>query len=75
MKNLNLNGKYIKKLLLKSSNEKWSRKLYKRSDLNSLYKIKLKFSKKKIDRIIRATNTKLFKPYIEILNYKFFYNE
>lgn len=66
------NPKNINKLKLKSSNEQWSKKYYKRSDLNWLYKINPNFTSKKINRIIKATNTKSFKPYIEFSNYKFF---
>ena len=50
----------------------WSKKLYTSKDLNNLYEIKIKFKKSKIKRIIKATYTKKYKPYIKIDNQKYY---
>ena len=65
----------VKKMIKLSSKEKWSKRLYKRNNLNRLYQINIKITKKKLKKIIRATNTKNFKPFINIFGKKFIYNE
>ena len=57
----------------KYNNYKWSKRLYTRKDLLNLYEIKMKFNEKKINKIIRSTNTSLYKPYIRLNGYKFFF--
>jgi len=55
-----------------SKNEKWSKKLYRKKDLDKLYKIKsARIKKKELKKIIKATNNNNFKPYIDIHGYKF----
>jgi len=54
----------LKKLVKKNRKVNWSKKLYKKRELENLYIIKKKLNKKKKDRIIRATYLKnsKFKP-------------
>jgi methionyl-tRNA formyltransferase len=66
IKKFNLN------LLIK--NKKWSKKLYLRKNLEQLYKIKNNITKSEFKKIIRATNTEKFKPYLIINGYKFILN-
>jgi methionyl-tRNA formyltransferase len=55
-----------------SKNEKWSKKLYKRKDLDNLYKISsVNIQKNKLKKIIKATNNDKFKPYINLYGYTF----
>ena len=54
----------LKKFIKINKHEKWSKKLFKRKDLNNLYKIKKKLSKTKIDLLKKATIYKNFKPEI-----------
>ena len=61
----------LKKLIKKNSHIKWSKKLGKKNDLNRLYIVNKTISKKQLKKIIRATNTNLFKPYIQIHKKKF----
>ena len=62
------NAKNIKKLANKNKNKKWSKKLYKKKDLESLYKIKKIMTQKQLERLNRATIYKNFKP--KILEFK-----
>ena len=55
-----------------SKNEKWSKKLYNKKDLERLYKLKsTNIKKEKLKKIIKATNNNNFKPYIDLYGYKF----
>ena len=72
IKNL-ISKKFNLNLLIK--NKKWSNKLYLRKNLNELYRIKNNTKKSEFERVIRATNTKKFKPYIIINGYKFVLND
>ena len=63
----------LQRFIKSSKKEKWSQKLYKRKDLNKLYDINVRTSKKMLDLILRATITKKYKPYIKIFKKKFFY--
>tara|TARA_X000000950_G_scaffold288608_1_gene406272 strand:+ start:17477 stop:18160 length:684 start_codon:yes stop_codon:yes gene_type:complete len=58
----------VKKLFIK---KKWSKKLYLRKNLEKLYNIKPNLGKKKFFSILRATNTKNFKPFIYLHGCKF----
>lgn len=66
------NPKNIEKLIKKNNKENWSKKITTRKKLNKFYEIKKNTSKKKFLSKIRATDTKLFKPYIMMFG-KFFY--
>jgi methionyl-tRNA formyltransferase len=59
--------------LVKKNKVKWSKKLYTRNELNKLYHINNKISKKKVETLLRATVTEHFKPFVKIGNAKFFY--
>jgi methionyl-tRNA formyltransferase len=59
-------------LLNKYKNIKWSKKLYKKKDLEKFYEIKKNINKKRFEKILQSTITKLFKPYITIHKKKFF---
>ena len=50
---------------------KWSKKLWKRKDLERLYKININDSSQLVKKKIRSTNYKSYKPYISFKNYKF----
>ena len=65
----------LEKLINKSKKEKWSTRIYKKSNLDKFYEIKINISKKDIIKKIRATNTEKFKPYLLIHNHKFIYSE
>ena len=56
----------------KKSKFKWSKKLYKSSDLEGLYEINLSNCKLNLSRLLNATYTKKFKPFIKIKNNKYF---
>ncbi len=58
--------------LKKKSKYQWSKKLYTIKDLEKLYEIKSLDNRVKLDRIIQATYTKSFKPYLKINKRKFF---
>ena len=62
------NQNNLKKFIKINKHQKWSKKLFKRKDLDNLYKIKSKLSKTKIELLKRATIYKNFKP--EILKLK-----
>jgi methionyl-tRNA formyltransferase len=51
----------------------WSKKLYTRKQLDKLYEINNRVSKKKFKNLIRATVTDIYKPFINFYNMKFFY--
>ena len=82
---LNQAKKVLSKIFSKNENLKkmihfnrkiiWSKKLYLRKELNDLYKIKKNVKKNKLDRIIRATNYKNFKPYLILEGKKFYLDE
>ena len=63
----------LTKLLKKNAHIKWSKKLTKKKDLDKLYVINKTVSKKQLKKIIRATNTNLFKPYIPLHKKKFYF--
>ena len=63
--------KNLGKLIKKNRHIKWSKKLTTRKDLEKLYSIDKKASKKQLKKIIRATNTNLFKPHISFHNKRF----
>ena len=61
----------LAKLIHKSRNEKWSKKIKSRSHLNEFYRISKNINRKNLIKKIRATNTKNFKPYILLHSKKF----
>ena len=65
----------LTKLIKKNKHIKWSKKLTTKKDLEKLYLINKKASKKHLKKIIRATNTNSFKPYISLHNEKFVLND
>ena len=74
IKNLSKNSNYIEVSSNNYKKVKWSSKVYKISDLHKLREIKKNYSRKKIDKIIRSTLFKDYKPYIKINNKKIVYN-
>ena len=72
---LSINKMNLKILIKKNSHLKWSNKIKKINDLNKFYEINLRYNKKKLNKKIRATNTKNFKPYIIFHGKKFMYND
>ena len=65
----------VKKLIKANNHIKWSKKLHNLEDLNNFYRIELKCKKKYLENKIRATNTKLYKPYIVSNKKNYFYSE
>jgi hypothetical protein len=74
IKKLCLNPNNLKKMIKNSNKEKWSKKLYTRSDLNNLYKMNIGYKIKisNIQTYLESTMTKKFKPYIELNKKKYF---
>jgi len=68
---LSKNPYNLNKLIYRSKNEKWSKKITRRTDLDSFYKISNTTTKKNLIKRIRATYSKKFKPYFLIHNFKF----
>lgn len=58
--------------LSKRINYKWSKKLYTSEDLEKLYDISSLNNKSNLGKIIEATYSKKFKPYLKIKNQKYF---
>ena len=65
------NRENLKFLKQKSKNEKWSKKLYTRKDLNNLYIIDPKVNNRKLEKIIKSTLTANYKPYLLMYGKKF----
>ena len=76
MKKLSENPLNLRKLILSSKKEKWSKKLFTRNDLNNLYKMnnKNKIYITDINTYLKSTITDEYKPYIEIGKKKFYIN-
>jgi len=55
--------------------EKWSKKIGTKKELDKFYEIKKNISKKNLLRKIRSTNIENFKPYINLYNNRFYYND
>ena len=75
IKLLNKNEHNLMKLIEKNKKIKWSKKLYTKRDLEKLYIIDKKLSQNKINKVIRATKTEKYKPYILLNKKKFFLND
>ena len=73
--NLIKNKYFLKNKIIKNQNFKWSKTIKNRNELDKFYQIKLLDSNKEIKKKIRATNSKLFKPYLRIKGFLFEYNE
>ena len=71
LSNINDLNKFIKK----AKNEKWSKIVIKRKDLNTFYEINKNISKKNLIKKIKATSTTEFKPYINLYGFKFKLND
>lgn len=61
----------LDELIKKNRNEKWSKKMKSKKDLNNFYEIDLSSNKIELQRKIRATKFKNFKPFIIFHNRKF----
>ncbi len=72
LKLLKKNSNNLEKLILKNNKLKWSKKLYKKKDLEKLYLIKKQANQEEIKRVIRATRIKNFRPYKIINKKKYF---
>jgi methionyl-tRNA formyltransferase len=70
IKNL-FNKDWLKNILNKNKRFKWKSKAIKIAEINKIRKIDKNISKKKLLKIIRATNYSTFKPYIELHGHKF----
>ena len=57
--------------MIKKNKLNWSKKITTRQDLNNLYCIKKNITKKQLRRIIHATYTEKFKPFVMIHKRKF----
>ncbi len=67
--------KILTKLIKKNTKVKWSKKFTTKKDLERIYLINKSISKKRLMRLIRATNTELFKPYMILHGKKFYIND
>ena len=65
----------LEKLIKLNKDKKWSKKLYKKKDLDKLYKINKNISIKKFELLKRATIYRNFKPYILHFKKKFVLND
>lgn len=61
----------ISKLIKENKEEKWSKIIKKKDDLDKFYEISLNLSKKDLEKKLRATVYKKFKPYIYFHSKKF----
>tara|TARA_Y100000591_G_C21527921_1_gene542661 strand:- start:17 stop:682 length:666 start_codon:yes stop_codon:yes gene_type:complete len=61
----------FKKLLTNKNRHIWTKKIYKKVELDNLYKINLGTTKKELSKILRATLYKNFKPIVNIHGYNF----
>ena len=64
-------NKNLEKLKIQSKNEKWSKKIVNRGQLENFYRISKNISLKNFKRKILATKYKNFRPYIIFKNKKF----
>mgnify|MGYP001166236985 FL=1 len=65
----------ISKIYKNKGNYTWSKKYNNVKALDKLYVIKKNIDKKQIHKLIKATNHKIFKPYIKIHGEKFVYEK
>lgn len=72
LKLLKKNSDNLEKLIIKNKKLKWSKKLYKKKDLEKLYLLDNLANQDEIERVIRATKTKKFRPYKIINKKKYF---
>ncbi len=66
------NKKNIKILLRKNKKIKWTKNIYTQKDLEKLYQLNLSTSSTELEKILRATVTKKFKPYYLIEGVKYY---
>ena len=71
--NLIFDNKLNIKNLIKNNNEKWSKEIKSKSDLDNFYIINKNISKINLQKKLRSTVTKKFKPYMLIHNKKFYF--
>ena len=69
------NKLYIKNLLKKFKNEKWSKNIRNKKDLDNFYKISFSINKKELNRLIRSTYLNNYRPYILLHGRKFYYEK
>lgn len=67
------NKSSIDSFIKRNKEIKWSRKIYTRKNLDNLYHINSNIKKNKLNKLLRACNTKVYKPYITMHGKKFFY--
>tara|TARA_Y100000590_G_C15664828_1_gene994054 strand:+ start:878 stop:1555 length:678 start_codon:yes stop_codon:yes gene_type:complete len=65
------NGKILNELIKKNKNEKWSKRIKSKKDLNNFYEIDLNSNKIEFKKKIRATKFKNFKPFVIFHGEKF----
>lgn len=65
----------IKNMLKKFKNEKWSKKIRNKKDLDNFYKISNSVNKKELNRLIRSTYLNNYRPYIVLHGRKFYYEK
>ena len=61
-------------MIKKSKQDKWSKKIYNREDLNKLYKLNSLVKSNDLKKYLRATLINKFRPYFEIDGKKYFLN-
>ena len=55
-----------------AADEKWQGPIRRMSSIDSLSRVHPNITRKELERVIRATNTREFPTYVEILGYRFF---
>ena len=69
--NLILNQKFDLNLTLENNKYKWSKKFYKKKDLDKLFKIDLNIKKKQFRKVVLSVDYKNYKPFIILHGKKF----
>ena len=66
---------YINNSIKQSKKYNWSNKYFRQSELEELYKLKIDYSKKYFDRVLRATIYSKYLPYYLIDGQKFYFKK
>ena len=64
---------YINNCIKQSKKHNWSKKYFRQSELEELYRLKIDYSKKYFDRVLRATVYRKYLPYYSIDRQKFYF--
>lgn len=70
-KNIKNDPKNLDKMIKNNKKFKWSKKIFKTSDMDKFYELNIKSKKSLFLKKINATNYKNYKPYLKIYGFKF----